>query len=472
MQESFKTDIIKLFKSTFAEEIESFEPLPLSGSSRLYFRVRNKFRSVVAAYNPDRKENSAFIHISKVFKQFNLPVPEIYADDLEKHIYLQQDLGNETLFDRIESLRQKNDFPDELIELYKKISEQLIELQMNAGKRIDYSLCYPRAAFDKQSMMWDLNYFKYQFLKYTDVSFDEQLLENDFHYLSDFLLNAKSDFFLFRDFQSRNIMLSGNQVYFIDYQGGRKGALQYDLASLLFDSKAQIPFEIRNIILEHYVNKARNYPEFNEAEFRMQYPGFVLIRLLQAFGAYGYRGLYEKKQLFIDSIRIGLNSLNELLANTDLFEEMQELKRVLSLLPQSKKLLSTTQAHKLNVTIKSFAYKRGIPYDETGNGGGHVFDCRFINNPGKLDAFKDLTGKHQEIIDFLEKQNETKEFWEAVKTIVFATILNYRSRGFKNLSINFGCTGGRHRSVFFAQKIYELILKEFDVNLNIIHTEL
>jgi hypothetical protein len=344
-------------------------------------------------------------------------------------------------------------------------------MQINAGCKIDYSLCFPRVAFDKQSMMWDLNYFKYQFLKYTDVTFDEQLLENDFHYLIEFLLKAESNFFLFRDFQSRNIMLHNNKLYFIDYQGGRKGALQYDVASILFDAKAQIPKKIRDIIFHHYIEYASKYKEFNKDKFNMYYPGFVLIRLLQAFGAYGYRGLYEKKQLFIDSIQEGLKSLNEFLSDTILPKEMPELKRVLSLLSVSKKLKSISLENSLNVTIKSFSYKRGIPYDETGNGGGHVFDCRFINNPGRIDKLKDYHGKQLEIIRFLEKQPETHTFLDDVKHIVSASVTNYMTRGFKDLSVNFGCTGGRHRSVYFAEKIYEFLKNEFEINVKIIHTE-
>ncbi len=471
MNNIIKTKIKDLFFKTFSEEYITVEKLPISGSSRLYFRIISLKRSVIATYNEDKKENFAFLYLSKLFKKKRINVPEIYSQDIENRIYLQEDLGNETLFDRVKRIRKENDFPIEIINLYKKVIEQLVELQINASKGLDYSICYPRGAFDKQSIMWDLNYFKYDFLKFTDVQFDEQLLENDFISFTNYLLKTNTHFFLFRDFQSRNIMINNNQIYFIDYQGGRKGALQYDLASLLFDAKANIPEYVKNELLEYYIKYAKKLTKIDEQEFKEFYFAYALIRILQAMGAYGFRGLYEKKQHFIDSIPYGIKNLNSILEEVKLLNELPELKRVLTELISSKKLKNIEESNKLKVTIKSFSYKRGLPYDNTGNGGGHVFDCRFINNPGRIEEYKKLCGKDKPVIDFLGNMTETHEFFASINQIVIASVKNYQSRSFKNLSINFGCTAGQHRSVYFAEKTASLLKKNFNINVELIHTE-
>ncbi len=471
MNNIIKTKIKDLFFKTFSEEYITVEKLPISGSSRLYFRIISLKRSVIATYNEDKKENFAFLYLSKLFKKKRINVPEIYSQDIENRIYLQEDLGNETLFDRVKRIRKENDFPIEIINLYKKVIEQLVELQINASKGLDYSICYPRGAFDKQSIMWDLNYFKYDFLKFTDVQFDEQLLENDFISFTNYLLKTNTHFFLFRDFQSRNIMINNNQIYFIDYQGGRKGALQYDLASLLFDAKANIPEYVKKELLEYYIKYAKKLTKIDEQEFKEFYFAYALIRILQAMGAYGFRGLYEKKQHFIDSIPYGIKNLNSILEEVKLLNELPELKRVLTELISSKKLKNIEESNKLKVTIKSFSYKRGLPYDNTGNGGGHVFDCRFINNPGRIEEYKKLCGKDKPVIDFLGNMTETHEFFASIKQIVIASVKNYQSRSFKNLLINFGCTGGQHRSVYFAEKTASLLKKKFNINVELIHTE-
>ena len=232
--------------------------------------------------------------------------------------YLQEDLGNLTLFDYLSRTRELEGFSEKIINVYKKVLLELPRLQITAGKGIDYSYCYPRAAFDKQSMMWDLNYFKYYFLKLAKIPFDEQALEDDFQNFSDYLLAAESDFFLFRDFQSRNIMLHDGKVAFIDYQGGRKGALQYDLASLLYDAKADIPQAVRNELLEFYLDELEKYIEIDRAEFKAYFTGYVLIRIMQAMGAYGFRGFYEKKEHFLKSIPFALENLSYLLENNNI----------------------------------------------------------------------------------------------------------------------------------------------------------
>ncbi|MCF6184334.1 MAG: phosphotransferase [Bacteroidales bacterium] len=472
MRNQTKENIKRLFKQTFNEYITDYNQLPLSGSSRIYFRIKSKNRSVIGAYNSDKRENEAFLELSEIFKKNKVNVPKIYAEDLKNDIYIQEDLGNETLFNRLLNTRKNNDFPEELIETYKKVTEQLAELQIKTKNQIDFSLCYPRNAFDRQSIMWDFNYFKYNFLKFTDINFDEQLLENDFNNFADYLLQANCNFFMYRDFQSRNIMLHENKIYFIDYQGGRKGALQYDLASLLYDAKADISEKTRNKVKNHYLNFLNEKFSIDTENFDKYYYEYVLIRILQAMGAYGFRGLYEKKSHFIDSIPYGLKNMNEILPKVTFLKNVPELKRILKLLPDSQKLKQIMTENKLKVTIKSFSYKRGTPYDNSGNGGGFVFDCRFINNPGRIERYKQLCGKDKEVIDFLENLNETRAFFNSISQIVSAAVLNYQSRGFKDLAVNFGCTGGQHRSVFFAEKTARLLRENFDINVELIHREL
>jgi hypothetical protein len=301
--------------------------------------------------------------------------------------------------------------------------------------------------------------------------FDEQLLENDFNTFSDYLLKTNTNFFLFRDFQSRNIMLKDDDVYFIDYQGGRRGVLQYDLASLLFDAKANIPHNVKNELLEHYIRSAKKHIKINEQEFKEYYFAYALIRIMQAMGAYGFRGLFEKKQHFVDSIPFALKNLESILHEVKILNELPELKQVLSKLINSKKLKEVEKSNKLKVTIKSFSFKRGWPYDNSGNGGGHVFDCRFIDNPGRIEKYKKLCGKDKEVVDFLEAMDETHDFFASIKQIVVASVNKYQLRSFKNLAVNFGCTGGQHRSVYFAERTAKFLKENFNLNVELIHTE-
>ncbi len=302
LKNSEKSEIIQLFESHFGEKLEYFEMLPPSGSYREYCRLQTRQRSVIGVWNNDVKENTAFLSFTSHFLENDLPVPKVYAVGSDLKCYLQEDLGNVTLFDLLSKTREVEGFSETIISAYNKVLKVLPKIQVVAGKNLDYSVCYPRAAFDKQSMMWDLNYFKYYFLKLAKVHFDEQALEDDFQTFSDYLLSADSDYFMYRDFQSRNIMLKDDKIYFIDYQGGRRGALQYDLASLLYDGKADIPPTVRQQLFEKYISEIKKYIEVNEAEFTAYFNGFVLIRIMQAMGAYGFRGFYEKKEHFLKSI--------------------------------------------------------------------------------------------------------------------------------------------------------------------------
>ncbi|MBN1250500.1 MAG: phosphotransferase [Bacteroidales bacterium] len=459
------------YKSWCKEEVEEIITLPESGSYRKYFRVKSKSKNAIAVINMDKKENIAFLEFTKHFLTKKLPVPDIFASDIENNIYLQEDLGDVTLFSYIESVRTGVEFSEELINIYKKVIDGLINFQINGAKDFNYSFCYPRNAFDKQSMMWDLNYFKYYFLKLAKIPFDEQNLENDFQKFTDFLLEADTEYFLYRDFQSRNIMLKGNNVYFIDYQGGRKGALQYDLASLLYDSKANIPQQIRNELVKYYINKLSDY-NIDKEKFNNYYFAYVFIRIMQAMGAYGFRGFYEKKTHFLQSIPFAIENIKYLLETVTFNVEIPELLNVLNLLTQSEELMKFKNAEKkLTVNIKSFSYKKGLPEDKSGNGGGFIFDCRAVNNPGRYEKYVNLTGKDKEVIDFFEQEEEMTEFLENVYSIVNQSVKKYIKRGFSNLMVSFGCTGGQHRSVYSAEMLKKHLEKNYNINIEIQHRE-
>lgn len=472
MNNEVKNELIQLFENHFQEKVETFSMLPPSGSYREYCRMGNGTRSVIGAFNADIKENTAFLSFSSHFIQKGLPVPEIYlvSSDLKK--YLLEDLGNVTLFDFMSEVRETEGFSETIVAEYRKVLKYLPKFQIEAGRDLDYSVCYPRQAFDMQSMMWDMNYFKYYFLKLAKIPFDEQALEDDFQAFSNYLLSAPSDFFLYRDFQSRNVMLKDDGVWFIDYQGGRLGALQYDLASLLYDGKADIPQEIRSHLLEFYLDELKNYIPVNEKEFTSYFIGFVLVRIIQAMGTYGFRGFYEGKEHFLKSIPYAIENLKNLLACLTLPVELPELVNVLHLLTKSEILREIGQSRSsLTVRITSFSFKKGIPSDPSGNGGGFVFDCRALNNPGRHAEYNNLTGKDLKVQQFIEQNSEMKLFLKPVITLVEQSVKNYLERGFTHLSVNFGCTGGQHRSVYAAESL-AAHLRNFPVNVVLVHQEL
>ncbi len=467
-----KNELIRLFEQQFREKVDTFSIFPPSGSYREYCRLKSRRRSVVGVFNEDVKENTAFLSFTDHFRKNSLPVPQIYAVSSDLKKYLLEDLGDTTLFDYVSKTRESEGFSESIVEKYQKVLQVLPQFQIRGGKELDYSVCYPREAFDKQSMMWDLNYFKYYFLKLARIPFDEQALEDDFQMFSDFLLSAPSAFFLYRDFQSRNVMLQADDVYFIDYQGGRRGALQYDLASLLYDAKADIPPEIRTRLYRFYLAEIKKYLPVDEEAFSSFYNGFVIIRMMQAMGAFGFRGFYEKKEHFLQSIPYALQNLENLLSEMDLPVELPELTKVLHLITRSEKLKAFGRdSRHLTVRITSFSYKRGIPADPSGNGGGFVFDCRALNNPGRYPEFKDLTGKDLSVQTFLEEKSEVEGFLVAARMLVDQTVKNYLSRGFDHFSVSFGCTGGQHRSVYAAEKMAEYLRNNYPVNVVIVHRE-
>ena len=463
----------QMFERWAGEPANKIEPLPAHGSDRRYFRITGHKNKAIGVSNPDFKENVAFLTFSKHFKSVGLNVPEIYLQELDKNIYLEEDLGDVTLFSYLSQYRRKKGFSPEITEMYKKVVSELPRFQVEANEGLDYSVCYPRASFDRQSMLWDLNYFKYYFLKLAKIPFDEQELENDFQIFIDFLLNTERDFFLYRDFQSRNVMIVDNQPFFIDYQGGRKGALQYDLASLLFDAKADIPGEVRKELLDTYLQALGRYREVAEDKFIQYYYGYVYIRIMQALGAYGFRGFYERKEHFLKSVPYAIQNLEWLLHNADLPIEIPALTQAWNGLVRSTYLRQFGDAHlRLTVRIQSFSYKRGIPLDEKGHGGGFVFDCRFLPNPGRYEAYKDMTGEDKPVIDFLQKEQIVGRFINQVADIASEAIDNYQKRNFSDLMISFGCTGGQHRSVYCANRLAERLKEKFDIDVEIRHREL
>ncbi len=473
MKDEVKNEIIELFEHHFQEKVETFAMLPLSGSYREYCRLQNSNRSVIGAFNADVKENTAFLSFSNHFKKKGISVPEIYtvSSDLQK--YLLEDLGNMTLFDFLSKTREQEGFSETIVDEYRKVLRELPKIQVVAGRDIDFSVCYPREAFDKQSMMWDLNYFKYYFLKLAKIPFDEQALEDDFQVFSNYLLSAPSGYFLYRDFQSRNVMLKDGRVHFIDYQGGRRGALQYDLASLLYDGKADIPQEVRSHLYSVYLSELKTYMTVNEKEFTSYFNGFVLIRIMQAMGAYGFRGFYEKKEHFLKSIPYALTNIQNLLPELKFPVKFPELLKVLDLLTKSEILKEIGQSsNNLTVRVSSFSYKKGIPSDPSGNGGGFIFDCRALNNPGRYAEYKNLTGKDLKVQQFIEQNSEMQLFLKPVKVLVEQSVKNYLERGFTHLSVSFGCTGGQHRSVYAAEKLAAYLRDNFPVNVVLLHKEM
>jgi len=314
-----KLDLIReTFKNWYGKKADFIHKLPQTASYREYYRVSYNGDTVIGVINEDRKENEAFLSFTKTFNKLNLNVPKVLYEDLDKDVYLLNDLGDTTLYSLIHANKHDYKAAPQLIELYKKALEQLLKFQIVADKSIDYNYCYPRSKFDLQSIVWDLNYFKYNFLKLGRIAFDEQLLENDFKKFADFVSSVNTDNFLYRDFQSRNLMIKDDQLYFIDYQGGRKGALQYDVASLLYDAKAEIPQYLREELLNHYLDKLESDYGYDRNEFIKSFYAFVLLRIMQAMGAYGFRGLFEKKVHLIKSILPARKNLKYLLETSKL----------------------------------------------------------------------------------------------------------------------------------------------------------
>ncbi len=467
-----KKDLQDLFRNTFGMQADSMEPLPLAGSRRRYFRMEGGSERCIGVYSPDPLETRAFVEFTRHFMEMELSVPGLLAEDVARGIYLLQDLGDLTLKEEVDRSRLGRDFPERIIPRYRNALEHLLRFQVDGHGGLDYSVCVPRREFDRQSVLWDLNHFKYYFVKLLGIPFDEQELENDFQSLANFLSGAESNHFLYRDFQSRNIMILDDELYFIDYQGGRKGALQYDVASLLFESLVDLPSGLRDELLDYYLENLRIKTGIQPGEFKKHYYGFVLVRILQAMGAYGIRGIIENKPLFLRSIPYAIRNIGWLRENSLIPAGMPELSACLGRICDLKDWKIEEEGKGLTVRINSFSYKMGLPGDLSGNGGGFVFDCRALPNPGREEKYRLFTGQDREVIDFLEDKKEVKDFLERAIALVEQSVAEYRSREFNHLMVSFGCTGGQHRSVYCAERMQEFLEDKFKVKTFLVHREL
>ena len=468
-------DIQALFKSFTKEEITGIDKIPQSGSDRVYVRILTHDASYIATYNSNIKENQTFLYLSEHFKTCNCPVPVIFAVNKEQTIYIQEDFGDNAL---LNELLQKG-HSTYTYDLFKKTLQSLAHLQIRGDEGLNYDKCITAKAFGKQAIMNDLLYFKYYFLDTLKLFYDKEKLIDDFELLSNYLSQADHTYFMYRDFQSRNIIVKDNEVHFIDYQGGMKGALQYDVASLLWQSKANLSAEWKNDLLEHYMNcvEIELDKPINKTHFKQQYNGYVLIRLLQVLGAYGFRGLFERKEHFLTSIPLALKNLQWFIANTQVGINLPEFERILNLITAEEIIKrfeppQATGTTPLVVKINSFSYKKtGYPKDATDNGGGFVFDCRSILNPGRIEAYKIQTGRDKAVKDYLEQQTEMPDFLNSVFKMVDIAVSNYLTRNFDSLMINFGCTGGRHRSVYAADAVATYLKNKFNVKIELNHIE-
>lgn len=460
--------LAQLYQSYTGETPTSIEPLPGAGSNRKYFRLKGK-ESLIGVYGTSTEENRAFIYMARHFSQKGLPVPRILAEAADQSAYLQDDLGDISLFQFIKQGRESGNFSDEETNILKQTIRLLPQIQFEGSKDMDFSYCYPLATFNHRSVLWDLNYFKYCFLKATGLEFQENLLEDDFERMADTLLQIEPQVFMYRDFQSRNIMIREEKPYFIDFQGGRKGPFYYDVASFLWQAKANYPDSLRQELLDEYLDALRPYHAIDKEQFLTTLRHFVLFRTLQVLGAYGFRGYFEKKAHFIQSVPYAIENLRQLL-ETD-FPEYPYLCLMLRKLTELPQFASIRNRRKLTVRVMSFSYKKGILEDPSGNGGGYVFDCRAVHNPGKYEQYKQLTGRDKPVIDFLEQDGEILQFLEHVDALADAHVQRFLERGFTNLSICFGCTGGQHRSVYSAEHVAHHLNEKFGVRIRLIHRE-
>ncbi|MGN1239655.1 MAG: phosphotransferase [Paludibacteraceae bacterium] len=464
-----------------------------SGSNRQYTReVDANGKSLIRVAGTCREENHAFITLARHFRGKGLPVPEVYEVSEDEMVYTQEDLGDTPLFDYIRHGRETGYFSEEEKSMLRRVIRLLPHVQTEGAEGLDWSVCYPVPAFDRKSVFWDLNYFKYCYLKATQQDFSEPALEADFNRLADTLLAFPCTGFMYRDFQSRNVMVRDGEPYLIDFQGGRRGPLLYDLVSFLWQAKANFPASLRKELIAEYEDELHRIPEagrYIALPIGEEHIGaFVLFRTLQVLGAYGFRGYFERKAHFLQSIPFALRNAADLLSDhPELASDYPEISRVLlaehaaqtaalgtqaSLLRSAVKATDAPAQTPLTVTICSFSFKRGIPEDKSGNGGGYVFDCRSTHNPGKYEQYKHLTGKDQPVIDFLEQDGEILTFLESVYRLIDHHVERFLERGFSHLQIAFGCTGGQHRSVYSAEATARHLRERFpSVQIELIHRE-
>ena len=465
---------LELYKKRRGKEAASIDVLPRSGSERRYFRIHEQDGSaIIGTYGANIKENEAFFYFSENFFGKQLPVANILAISDDRMFYLQEDFGDISLIDRLES----EGYTDDIYGLFQKSLQTLANLHVKGDEGLDYDRCLTNTEFGRQAIMADLLYFKYYFLDALRKPYDKQKLIDDFEALSNYLTHTEYKYFMFRDFQSRNIMVKkDNSIHFIDYQGGMKGAPQYDVASMLWQARANLSDSWKEKLLNDYINALENIVDskINKGTFKSQYNGYVMIRLLQVLGAYGFRGLFERKAHFLTSIPLALSNLKWFINNQSIGISLPEFKRVLDICVDDEIIqqftpLQATEKTPLTVKINSFSYKKGLPEDNSGNGGGFVFDCRGILNPGRIEEFKSQTGRDKSVKDFLEQQTKMIEFLNSVFDIVDITVEDYLKRDFESLMISFGCTGGQHRSVYAADALARHLKNKFKVKIELKH---
>ncbi|CAN5263305.1 RNase adapter RapZ [soil metagenome] len=470
------TDRIKnLFLKFNSSQISNIDKLPQSGGDRVYFRIFTDRQTFIATYNVNLKENETFFYFTDHFKKYDIPVCNIYSISDDRSLYIQEDFGDDSLLKIIE----QSGYSLSTYELLKKSLKTLAAMQVTGGKNLNYEKCITSKEFGQQAILSDLLYFKYYFLDTLKLPYDKELLIEEFDQLAEFLSKTDLKYFMFRDFQSRNIMVKNNEIHFIDYQGGMKGAVQYDVASLLWQAKANLPEEWKENLLHYYINCLEEllHSKPNHDLFIRQYNGYVLIRLLQVLGAYGFRGIFERKAHFLTSIPLALQNLKWYLSNKEVGIKLPEFERLLQLVIaedvknkfETKKATEQTQ---LIVTVNSFSYKiSGIPADTSENVGGFVFDCRGILNPGRFDEYKQVNGRDKGVITFLEERTKMPEFINSIYNVVDIAVENYIERNFESLMISFGCTGGCHRSVYAADAVARHIRNKFGVKIKLNHFE-
>lgn len=457
----------------FKNPPDNIQLLPQSGSDRRYFRVTYGEKSLIATFNLNIQENHTFIFFTNHFQGQGLAVPEIVSVHASGTAYLQTDLGDTSLLMVLES----EGYTENVKQLFADSLAELARLQVLGDFGMDYSQCLTAREFGKQAIMSDLLYFKYYFLDTLQRPYDKQALIDDFEALATYLTHTEYKFFMFRDFQSRNIMLKNGRPYFIDYQGGMKGAPQYDVASMLWQARANLNDQWKEELLVSYMNSLDQYlpRPMNREVFINQYYGYVLIRLLQVLGAYGFRGLFERKAHFLASIPLALRNLKWFVENRPLGIIVPEFKKVLDLVVSEEIIeqFTSPQADEqtpLTIYINSFSYKQnGYPQDDSENGGGFVFDCRGILNPGRVEEYKTQSGKDKDVIDYLEQRTRMPEFLNSVFDIVDINVEDYLKRRFERLMINFGCTGGQHRSVYAAEQTARHLRNKYKVKTVLKH---
>ena len=500
--------LLELYSSWRGKSPLNIERLEGAGSNRAYYRIVDKDgQSVIGVVGTSRDENHAFVYLANHFAQRQLPVPRVLAVSADETCYLQTDLGNTSLFDAIRGGREAGGrYNLKEQQLLRRTIRELPNIQLRGARGLDFSNCYPQPEFDTESVLYDLNYFKYCFLKATEIDFHEPKLEANFRLFAKDLTAEWMDSFLYRDFQARNIMLDSNgSPHFIDFQGGRRGPFYYDLASFLWQASAKYSFKLRRELVFEYYNSLKNYTEVpSKHHFVERLSLFVLFRTLQVLGAYGFRGYFERKRYFIDSIPPAIQNLRDLLelpAETFPYPYLTDLLHQITLLPQFAQIeepaanrtdgFRTTQqdiytAHPLDgpatfskydgrgplrVRVFSFSYRKGLPEDTSGNGGGYVFDCRSTHNPGRYEPYKRITGLDEAVIRFLEDDGEILEFLKPVYQLANHHVERYLQRGFTDLMFSFGCTGGQHRSVYSAQHLAEHLNRKYGVEVIINHRE-